>query len=57
MKKCMVLFVVMIFVISLLGCSRQDGVYTVTVNGTDFFVDPVEMTVTEGENVYRYSFS
>ena len=57
MKKCMVLFVVMIIVISLLGCSRQDGVYTVTVNGTDFFVDPVEMTVTEGENVYRYSFS
>lgn len=57
MKKCRVLFVVMILVISLLGCSRQDGVYTVTVNGTDFFVDPVEMTVTEGENVYRYSFS
>lgn len=41
----------------LLLCACRDTTYTLEKGGMTFTVDPNNRTITQGENVYRYSFT
>ncbi len=57
MKRFRMIMLALLLSLSLLGCAAKQTNYTVTVRGTQYAVDTVQKTITEGENVYRYKVS
>lgn len=57
MKRLWIFLLALLLPVSLLGCGGKETKYTVTKNGTEFHVDNVQKTISDGKNIYRYAFS
>jgi len=61
MKKTFLLFLCVLFAISMCSCSSSENgtsrTYTVNKYGTDYVVDPDNGTISDGTHIYQYELS
>lgn len=58
MKKALMLCLTVLLALSVCACSGAgDSAYTVTVDGTNYVIDPENSTVFDGRYTYQYQFS
>jgi len=52
-----ILLLLLLLALTVLGCAKQESVYTVVQNGMEFKVDTEHKTISDGVNTYQYQFS
>ena len=57
MKRLWGILFAIVLTISLLGCAKQETVYTVSRNNIEFQIDSEQKTVSDGNHTYRYELS
>lgn len=57
MKRLCMISILLLLSLSLLACTAQQTTYTITKNGIEFQVDRAEQTISDGDNIYSYTFS
>ena len=57
MKDLRLVWCVLLVAAIFLGCNHQKNSYTVTKNGTEFYVDIEQKTISAGGHIYRYTFT
>lgn len=56
MRRILLILMAVLLVAGLCACS-DDEIYTVTKDGITFTVDPLKCTISDGTNLYHYSYS
>lgn len=57
MKRFWIIAFAILLTLALLGCTKQESSYIVNKNGTDYFVDTENKTISDDRNTYKYKFS
>ena len=57
MKRFAGILLLLLLALTVLGCAKQESVYTVEQNGIEFLVDTEHKTISDGVNTYQYQFS
>lgn len=57
MKRLWTILFALLLTLTLCSCAEQETTYTVNKNGTDFYVDTTQQTISDGTHTYRYKFS
>lgn len=57
MKKVLVFFLSMLFAVCLCACSPKSTANPVTIDGVSYVVDHENRTISDGTNIYQYTFS
>ena len=57
MKRLWTVLFALLLTISLCSCTKQEDTSTVDHNGTEFYVDTTQKTISDGTHTYRYTFS
>ncbi len=57
MKRLGIFLFVFLLSVSFFGCAKQETMYTVSKNGSEFQVDSIQKTIADGSNTYRYMLS
>ncbi len=57
MKKALIILVAVMALLCLCSCNVKQEVYTVNENGITYTVDTKSLTVSDGENTYKYTIS
>ena len=56
-KRWLPFALLVVMVLSLLGCGEAETQYTVYKNGTQFLVDSAQGQINDGEHIYQYEFN
>lgn len=57
MKRLWSIIISLLLILSLWGCAQQEKVYTIDRNGTQFFIDTENRTISDGSHTYHYMLS